>query len=112
MDVIQGLVNEVGECSVKQILLRKAKKHLPREISKHCLKRNQKEIIIRDVDLHEEFKCIIKTTTRMEVSSPFEKYMTKGWYNFVKTKGFRNGDTLICRMTRFSPYVYVTLKKK
>lgn len=63
--------------------------HFPREISKHYLRRNQKEITIRDVDLHEQFKCIIKTVTRMGVLSPFEKYMTKGWYNYVKTKGFR-----------------------
>ncbi|XP_058773352.1 uncharacterized protein LOC131647484 [Vicia villosa] len=83
--------------------------HFPREVAKECLRKNQKEITIRDVDLHVEFKCTIKTTKRMGVPSPSEKYMTQGWYNYVNTKRFANGDTLLCQMDRFSPYLSVSL---
>ncbi|KAL5075295.1 hypothetical protein RYX36_014279 [Vicia faba] len=108
--MIRGEENILLESCNTKCQKRKAK--IFREISKNCLRMNQKEITIRYIDLHEAFKCRINIAKHMNESSPNEKYMIEGWYDFVKTIGFRNGDTLVCQMSPFSPYMYVTLQKK
>lgn len=81
-----------------QFILFQLCQHFPREIAKYCLRRNQRSIQIVDVDKHELFNCKINTARRKKKLNKYEKYIAVGWYEFLKTKGVSNGDTLMCQM--------------
>ncbi|KAI5439832.1 hypothetical protein KIW84_025265 [Lathyrus oleraceus] len=85
--------------------------HFPRTIAKTCLRLNQTENKVIDVEETKIFKCRVHTAKRKNESSAYEKCMSLGWYKFAKSKNLCDGDTLVQSMLRFSPYVYVKLQR-
>ncbi|KAI5402673.1 hypothetical protein KIW84_050320 [Lathyrus oleraceus] len=69
--------------------------HFPRTIAKTCLRTNQIEIKVVDVDENKIFKCRVHTSKSKNEPSTYEKYMSLGWYEFAKRKNLCDGDTLV-----------------
>ncbi|KAI5434726.1 hypothetical protein KIW84_021520 [Lathyrus oleraceus] len=85
--------------------------HFPRVIAKKCLRQNLKEINLVDVEVDKTFKYAVHTATWKNIPNIYDKYMAQRWYEYAKSKNFYDGDVLVLKMGRFSPYLYATLRK-
>ncbi|CAJ2645894.1 unnamed protein product [Trifolium pratense] len=82
--------------------------HFPRNVSKFAFSSNQTRIVLEPEDSWEEYACTIATSNRC----PYEKYLTRGWYEYKKDMKIRAGDVLKFSMPKYPGFIIVDLIRR
>ncbi|RHN74332.1 putative transcription factor B3-Domain family [Medicago truncatula] len=78
--------------------------HFPRRVAENCLYINQSKILLFDED-GKSYDCDVHTTSK----NMHQKYIGRGWYNFVLEKDLKVGDVILFTVNNPPNQVYATV---
>ncbi|KAI5410925.1 hypothetical protein KIW84_056173 [Lathyrus oleraceus] len=100
--------NEIYEQGLKKMIMM----HFPRDVTKNCLKWNQKAIILVYADNGDTYDAEIHCAKRNGKIVWKEKFIIKGWYEYAKKKRIRRQDVLGFKIRYPLERLYVSSLKR